>query len=37
MINFGIEDSIDGWKIKGVWSVDENIKNIYKCLLEKSK
>lgn len=32
MINFGVEDSITGWAIKGIWSQDENLRNIFKAI-----
>lgn len=35
MLNFGVEDSITGWTIKGIWTQDDNIKNIYRSMTEK--
>jgi hypothetical protein len=35
MLNYAVNDSIAGWTIGGIWTQDENIKNIYKLLTEK--
>jgi len=35
MLNYGVNDSITGWAIKGIWTQDDNIKNVYKALTEK--
>lgn len=37
MLNFGAEDSITGWNIKGIWTQDQNIKSIFRSLTEHSK
>ena len=35
MLNMALNDTISGWNIRGFWSQDQNLKNIFKCITTK--